>query len=161
LARQATRDFQFSNGLKLPKGTWLFAPNGPMLFDESLYPFGSQFDGLRFWKLAQQTQRPHDYRLVAASSKYLQFGHGRHTWYIYYRLLAASNINPLCTDSPGRFMAADEIRLIVAHTLFHFDIAIKNHGPRPRNTTFKKICFPDMSAEIMLRPRKLHGFQGN
>nr|A0A0E3D8P8.1 RecName: Full=Cytochrome P450 monooxygenase penQ; AltName: Full=Penitrem biosynthesis cluster protein Q [Penicillium crustosum]AGZ20192.1 cytochrome P450 monooxygenase [Penicillium crustosum] len=142
LARQATRDFQFSNGLKLPRGTWVFAPNGPMLFDESLYPAGSQFDGLRFWKLAEQTQKPHDYRLVTASSKYLQFGDGRHT-------------------CPGRFMAADEIRLIVAHTLFHFDIAIKNHGPRPRNTTFKKICFPDMAAEIMLRPRKPHGSDGN
>ncbi|OQE11240.1 hypothetical protein PENFLA_c076G08504 [Penicillium flavigenum] len=142
LARQATRDFQFSNGLKLPRGTWVFAPNGPMLFDESLYPAGSQFDGLRFWKLAEQTQKPHDYRLVTASSKYLQFGDGRHT-------------------CPGRFMAADEIRLIVAHTLFHFDVAIKNHGPRPRNTTFKKICFPDMAAEIMLRPRKLHGSEGH
>jgi Cytochrome P450 len=80
LARETTTDFCFTNGLKLPKGTKVFAPNGPMLFDDNLYDNAKDFDGFRFWRLAEQTQKPHDYRFVSTSWKYLQFGDGRHTW---------------------------------------------------------------------------------
>lgn len=82
LSRQATCDFQFSNGLRLPKGTWVFAPNGPMVGDSHLFPNAQEFDGMRFWKLGQQTQKPKDYQLVSPSSTYLQFGDGRHIWYV-------------------------------------------------------------------------------
>ena len=51
-------------------------------------------------------------------------------------------------------MAADEIRLMLAHILIHYDIAIKDNGPRPANWTFKKIMFPDMKGLIAFRPRK-------
>ncbi|KAL4732975.1 cytochrome P450 [Aspergillus similis] len=134
LSRQATCDFQFSNGLHLRKGTYLFAPNGPMVGDSHLYPSAHEFDGMRFWKLGQKAQRLQDCRLVASSATYLQFGDGRH----------------IC---PGRFMAADEVRLLLAYTLWRYDVAIEGHRPRPKNTTFKRFCFPDMSAKIELKTR--------
>ena len=56
-----------------------------------------------------------------------------------------------CFSSPGRFLAADEIRLMLAHILMNYDVAIKNHGPRPANIRLGRILFPDLDAEIMLR----------
>lgn len=87
LSRQATCDFQFANGFRLSKGTWVFAPNGPMVGDSHLFPNAQEFDGMRFWKLGQQTQKPKDYQLVAPSPTYLQFGDGRHIWYGFLRCL--------------------------------------------------------------------------
>ena len=81
LARCATKDFTFSNGLKIPRGTYVFAPNAPVLFDEKNYPNAHQFDGYRFYRLGQYTGKPHEFRFVATNSKYLQFGDARHTWY--------------------------------------------------------------------------------
>jgi hypothetical protein len=51
-------------------------------------------------------------------------------------------------------MAADEIRLILAHVLITYDVATEDHGPRPQNAFFKKILFPDMVSAIMLKRRK-------
>ena len=56
--------------------------------------------------------------------------------------------------SPGRHMAADEIRLMLAHILTNYHISTKNNGPRPGNWFFKKILFPDMAGLVVLKPRK-------
>jgi hypothetical protein len=54
-------------------------------------------------------------------------------------------------------MAADEIRLMLAHILINYEIATKNNGPRPANWIFKKILFPDLKASIVMKPRKTSG----
>ncbi|KAB8259857.1 cytochrome P450 [Aspergillus pseudonomiae] len=136
LARRATKDFTFSNGLRIPEGTYVFTPNAPVLFDEKHYPDAQQFDGYRFYRLGRVTGRPLDYKFIAANTKYLQFGDGRH----------------IC---PGRFMAADEIRLLLAHILMNYDIRPKDHGQRPPNWTFKKILFPDMKGMVQLKRRSV------
>lgn len=56
-------------------------------------------------------------------------------------------------SSPGRFMAADEVRLLLAYTLWHYDIALEDGSTRPKNMTFNRFCFPDMSASITLTAR--------
>ncbi|KAE8329207.1 cytochrome P450 [Aspergillus sergii] len=136
LARRATKDFTFRNGLRIPEGTFVFTPNAPVLFDEKHYPEAWQFDGYRFYRLGRITGRPLDYKFIAANPKYLQFGDGRH----------------IC---PGRFMAADEIRLLLAHILVNYDIRPKDDGERPPNWTFKKILFPDMKGMVQLKRRSI------
>lgn len=60
----------------------------------------------------------------------------------------------ICIDrSPGRYMASDEIRLMLGHILLHYDITTKDGGPRPKNIFFQKILFPDMKAVIILKQR--------
>ncbi|PKY06744.1 cytochrome P450 [Aspergillus campestris IBT 28561] len=135
LARRATRDFEFKNGLKIPQGTFVFSPNAPVLFDERYYPNASEFDGYRFYKLGLETGKPADHKFVSTNPRYLQFGDARHT-------------------CPGRHMAADEIRLMLAHILRNYHISTKDHGPRPGNWFFKKILFPDMSGLVVLKPRQ-------
>ncbi|KAE8316939.1 cytochrome P450 [Aspergillus transmontanensis] len=142
LARRATKDFTFSNGLRIPEGTFVFTPNAPVLFDEKHYPDAQQFDGYRFYRLGRVTGRPLEYKFIAANPKYLQFGDGRH----------------IC---PGRFMAADEIRLLLAHILVNYDIRPKDDGERPPNWTFKKILFPDMKGMVQLKRRSITTSQPN
>ena len=48
-------------------------------------------------------------------------------------------------------MAADEIRLMLAHIVVNYDVAIENHGPRPANMILGKIIFPNLTAKIVLR----------
>lgn len=50
-------------------------------------------------------------------------------------------------------MAADEVRLLLAYTLWHYDIALEGGSTRPKNMTFNRFCFPDMSASITLTAR--------
>ncbi|BAE65190.1 unnamed protein product [Aspergillus oryzae RIB40] len=142
LARRATKDFTFSKGLHIPEGTFVFTPNSPVLFDEKHYPDAQQFDGYRFYRLGRVTGRPLEYKFIAANLKYLQFGDGRH----------------IC---PGRFMAADEIRLLLAHILVNYDIRPKDDGERPPNWTFKKILFPDMKGMVQLKRRSINISQPN
>ncbi|MCJ1280020.1 hypothetical protein MMC21_007845 [Puttea exsequens] len=134
LARRVAVPFTFSNGLHLPTGTVIFAPNAPILFDSLNYPNPRIFDGFRFSNLRSRPGQEHNYTFTSPSLKNLQFGEGRHT-------------------CPGRFMAADEIRLLLARILAIYDVAIKDHGARPQNRIFTKILFPDTEAEIMIRKR--------
>ncbi|KAI9728824.1 MAG: hypothetical protein M1834_007211 [Cirrosporium novae-zelandiae] len=135
LARRTTKDFKFSNGLRIPEGNFIFTPNAPVLFDQTYYPNADQFDGFRFYKMREQPEQTNNHTFVSTNPKYLQFGDGRHT-------------------CPGRYMAADEIRMMLAYMLINYDITTENNGPRPGNTFFKKILFPDMKAHIMIRKRE-------
>lgn len=58
-------------------------------------------------------------------------------------------------------MAADEIRLLLAHILVNYDIRPKDDGERPPNWTFKKILFPDMKGMVQLKRRSINISQPN
>ncbi|KAF7594177.1 hypothetical protein BBP40_010026 [Aspergillus hancockii] len=58
--------------------------------------------------LGQQARRPQSFGFVATKSKYLQFGNARHT----------------CSNR-RRYMAADEICLVLDHILVHYDITAR------------------------------------
>ena len=81
LARRVAVPFTFSNGLHLPTGTVIFAPNAPILFDSLNYPNPRIFDGFRFSNLRSRPGQEHNYTFTSPSLKNLQFGEGRHTWY--------------------------------------------------------------------------------
>lgn len=81
MARRVSKDFTFSNGLRIPAGNWIFAPNSPVLCDPKAYPEPNKFDGFRFYNLGQQDgPQSRNYTLVSSSMSNLQFGDGRHGW---------------------------------------------------------------------------------
>lgn len=79
--------------------------------DNSVFADADQFDPLRFYKLRRQAQE--DGRVetsalnqfVSISQNSLPFGYGRHA-------------------CPGRFFAADEIKMIVAQALLKYDFRL-------------------------------------
>ncbi|KAG6050539.1 hypothetical protein E4U39_003815 [Claviceps sp. Clav50 group G5] len=132
LARVALKEFTFSNGLHVPKGSVIFTPNSPIFEDERFYPNSKNFDGFRFSRMRGDPKLKSSCDLTATNEQSMHFGTGRHA-------------------CPGRFMASDEVKLAVIFILQNFDIAMENFGPRPKNHAFGKFMLPDMAAKIWLR----------
>ncbi|KAJ5192839.1 hypothetical protein N7449_008981 [Penicillium cf. viridicatum] len=117
LYRVAKKDYVFQNGLKIPNGTFLYTPNSPLLFDGRYYENEHEFDGTRFYKLGQKCGKPDDYKIAGQSPKSRQFGAGRHT-------------------CPGKQLAADALRLILAYILVTCDIGKKEDVTNTDGFTF-------------------------
>ncbi|KAJ5131982.1 hypothetical protein N7448_006140, partial [Penicillium atrosanguineum] len=128
--RVVKKDFQFKNGLRIPKGTVLFTPNAAMLFDEKYVKSPFEFNGFRFYELAEGSETPELFKYTSTNPHYLQFGDGKHA-------------------CPGRFFAADELRLILAYLLFHFEI--KMQGSLPENFKIKRHNLPHLGVKILLK----------
>ncbi|EXU98876.1 cytochrome P450 [Metarhizium robertsii] len=133
LARLALRDYTFSNGLHIPKGSAIFTPNAPLFQDERFYPDPQRFDGFRFSKMRNDPKLVSSCDLTSTNERSMHFGIGRHA-------------------CPGRFMVSDEVKLAMVHLLQNFDFCVENFGPRPKNMPFGKFILPDMSAKVWLRP---------
>ena len=102
-------------------------------FDESVYKDPHKFDPLRFVKMQEQTTRSMD--LTSTSDEYLGFGHGRHA-------------------CPGRYLAASELKLMLAYVAAHYDVKIANEGSRPADLWMMTSCMPNQTAEVLFRKRK-------
>lgn len=75
LDRLAIRDFRFSDGSILPKGTQVTVPHLPMLFDEDVYgPTANEFDAFRFSKLKAQPGHENKHLFVQTTAQYMHFG---------------------------------------------------------------------------------------
>ena len=60
-----------------------------------------------------------------------------------------------CLYSPGRFHAADEIRLMLGYFVLNYDIAFKDHPTvRPPNFVYSRLTIPNGKAEVMLKKRE-------
>ncbi|OQE41217.1 hypothetical protein PENCOP_c005G04173 [Penicillium coprophilum] len=101
--RVMKKDYTFKNGVKLPKGTLVYAPNTQLHMDERHYDQPKEFDALRFHKLGQESGKPNNYKIAGSSPKTRQFGDGKHA-------------------CPGKQLAADLLRIIMAHFLLNFDV---------------------------------------
>ncbi|KJZ73001.1 hypothetical protein HIM_07573 [Hirsutella minnesotensis 3608] len=132
LARLVLKPYTFSNGLHVPQGTYIFAPNSPLLEDERYYKDPKAFDGFRFARMRNNPRLKASCPLTATSETSMHFGIGRHA-------------------CPGRFMVSDEVKLVMIHLLSNFDFAIENFGPRPKNVAFGKFMLPNMQARVWLK----------
>ena len=73
-----------------------------------------------------------NYGLVSTSPDYLPFGHGRHA-------------------CPGRFFAANELKLLLAYMILNYDIEMLEK--RPAGRWLGQVSLPPMSAVIKVRRR--------
>lgn len=126
------KPYTFSNGLHIPQGTYIFTPNSPLLQDERFYSDPNRFDGLRFARMRNDVKQRASCPLTATSEHSMHFGIGRNA-------------------CPGRFMVADEVKLVMIHLLLNMELAMEGFGPRPRNVAFGKFMLPDMRARIWLK----------
>ncbi|KAK2122137.1 ent-kaurene oxidase [Fusarium oxysporum II5] len=111
--RKVLKPFNLSNGQHIPAGVYLELPAGGIAYDEDIFPDPKTFDALRFYKLRQSKDKEASRTKAAevvASSQFvgvgatsLTFGYGRHA-------------------CPGRFFAANEIKMILAVALLLYEI---------------------------------------
>lgn len=101
MRRYVTEDLTLSNGLVLKKGTRLNIDNSRMN-DPAIYKNPEKYDPYRFYNMRQEPGRESMSQLVSTSSDHLGFGHGKHS-------------------CPGRFFAANEIKVALCHLLVKYD----------------------------------------
>ncbi|KAI9154753.1 Cytochrome P450 monooxygenase ATR2 [Paramyrothecium foliicola] len=145
LNRKVIKPFKLSNGQQIPAGVYVQIPAGAMAYDDELFPNAKTFDALRFFRLQQVRDKGTSHsetvktdpntQLVGVSRANLFWGYGRH----------------VC---PGRFFAANEIKLIMAEILLHYEV--KNPPGvtgRHKDIWFGLHSVPDPEKTIMMRRR--------
>ncbi|KAF8549787.1 cytochrome P450, partial [Imleria badia] len=134
LIRMALKDFTFSDGTFIPKGTRIFTAARSVHRDEAVYESALAFDPFRFSRLREGDSEGVKHQYISTTPEYIPFGHGRHAW-------------------PGRFFAANELKTMLAHILVMYDVKLEDNAARPKTLHFVTSNVPDPSAKVMFRRR--------
>ncbi|PWY78246.1 cytochrome P450 [Aspergillus heteromorphus CBS 117.55] len=133
--RVATEQITLSDGTRIPKGASV-AISAHNLEDESIYPGASTYDGFRFYRKRQEPGQEHRHQFVTTSPEQFAFGHGAHA-------------------CPGRFFAANEIKIFLIHFLLKYDWKFADERTtRPANLTvgLESIC--DQTVKLLFKSRQ-------
>ena len=148
-------------GWHLPEGCMVATHSWGAHNDENLYPDADKYKPFRFIELrdkipdvsddSERADREQAYldkahlSFIATSPSYLGFGHGRHA-------------------CPGRFFAAQELKLLIAYLLTRYEIQMVMEGGLGGNWNGKGVrpeCFwigpnhvPPTGAKVRVRRRK-------
>ncbi|KAJ7246815.1 cytochrome P450 [Mycena haematopus] len=127
--------YTFSDGTHIPQGTFLAAATHATHHDGENYENPDEFDGFRFAKMrgGEEDRGSIKFQMVAPDVKYLSFGLGRHA-------------------CPGRFFAVNELKLMLAYILQHYDVKLE--GPRPPTEWFGTLAAANRTAQVQFRKRQ-------
>ena len=79
--RKVVTDYKMSDGTFLPKGTMLSVNPAAAHRNDEMYDRSDEFRPFRFAKLRDSSKGVSTRnQMVATSSEFLAFGHGRHAW---------------------------------------------------------------------------------
>jgi len=134
--RLALRPFTFSNGMTIPAGTLVALPQRALHTDEDIYSDPDQFDGFRFARLREQEGdvMVATHQTVSTSSDHVAFGIGRH-------------------QCPGRFLAAVEIKALLAHIVVTYDVKFEEGKGLPVERHMGPFRYPG-NADVLFRKRQ-------
>ncbi|KAH7389951.1 cytochrome P450 [Pyrenochaeta sp. MPI-SDFR-AT-0127] len=107
MRRYATSDVSLSSKLVIKKGERLNVLT--LHRSPELYPSPDTYDPYRFYKIRMQLGKENTAQLVSTSVEHMGFGHGEHS-------------------CPGRFFAANEIKVALAHILIKYDWKLVEDG---------------------------------
>ncbi|GJC91323.1 cytochrome P450 [Colletotrichum higginsianum] len=132
--REVTKPVTLSNGLELPEGSRI-AVSCHRMRDSSVYLDPNRFDGNRYLRMRESLGAGNDgaAHFVSTSPEHLGFGHGQHA-------------------CPGRFFAANEVKIILCHLLLKYDWRLAAEA-RPNSVNFGFTIEVDPKAKIEIRRR--------
>ncbi|KAG4432671.1 hypothetical protein IFR05_011849 [Cadophora sp. M221] len=131
--RLATDDVELPNGIKIRKGERT-AISSHRMWSESDYEDPDTFDGFRFVERRKVPGYEHKSHLISTSADHTAFSHGKHA-------------------CPGRFFAANEIKIAMVHLLLKYDLKLED----AKVATWKMYginMFVNPEAKISVRRRK-------
>ena len=126
------KDTTLPNGVKLPQGSNI-AIDASEMWSAEVHDNPHQFDGYRFWRM-RQAGKLAACSFVSSTREHNTFGAGR----------------AIC---PGRFFVANEIKLILAHVLWKYDIRLKA-GYSPKLVRSGFYAMSDLQAQVEV-PRRI------
>ncbi|KAI0099189.1 cytochrome P450 [Nemania sp. FL0031] len=125
---------KLSDGTLLPVGTHFCMASDSIMHDEELLPGAAKFDPFRYARLRDEPGNSNRFQFVMTDQNNLHFGHGKNA-------------------CPGRFFASNEIKIILAHLILHYDFEYPVGQTRPRNLFADENIYPDPAARLMMRER--------
>ncbi|KAI4626023.1 uncharacterized protein J4E87_001498 [Alternaria ethzedia] len=133
--RRVLKGITLSNGQYIPPGVTIEVPSAAVYLDEKNYPSADEFDGFRAYK-ARQSGKAADIarnQFVTTNETNLNFGYGAHA-------------------CPGRFFAANEIKMILVRLILEYDVKMPND---------ETVRYPmvDVSTQSMPDPTKALKFR--
>lgn len=155
------------SGHHMPQGSWLATDIVQIHNDDRFYLQPNKFDPFRFSKQHKDkiassgkenlTDKASIFRknqsLATVSDIFLGFGYGKHAWYVLVlRETALSVENALMMGSPGRWLVAHQLKLMLAYVALNYDI--QHIGKRPVNFVFGDSIIPSPTATMKVRRRK-------
>lgn len=133
--RKLLKDLRLSNGQFIPAGATIEVPAVAVNNDPDLFPDPETFDPFRFSRIRDQAKAEGSDQVAALSQfvsvnqNSLTFGFGRHA-------------------CPGRFFAANEIKMILANILMRYDVRM----PGDRKDRYSNIEFGAMVSHFVPPP---------
>ncbi|EKM50862.1 uncharacterized protein PHACADRAFT_128456 [Phanerochaete carnosa HHB-10118-sp] len=135
LERKALKDFTFSDGTFIPKGSHVSTSKMATHDQTKYYDDPYIFDPWRFSNMPDETGEGTKHQMVNTSMEYLPFGAGKHA-------------------CPGRFFAANELKSMMAHLVMTYDIRMEKPGEIPPGFCFSSNILPNRTAKVLFRKRK-------
>ncbi|CAK97056.1 uncharacterized protein An11g09260 [Aspergillus niger] len=134
------KSITLSNGVSIPVGSRIAVPSNAMLNDPSRVPGDAptSFDAFRYSRLREEPENAQRHLFVMTDHNNLAFG---------YRKFAC----------PGRFYAANEMKMMLAHMLICYDMRFPDGRGRPRNFTIDSDMYPDPATRLLIRKRRSIG----
>ncbi|KAF3068388.1 Ent-kaurene oxidase [Daldinia childiae] len=138
--RYVQKPVTLSDGTHLPAGYLIEAPHALAVMDPELYHNPEEFDAHRFLNLRNGTtedtlgyKNKEQYQFVTVTKDFMHFGYGRHS-------------------CPGRFFAANEIKLILARILLEYDLKMpEGLTERYANINMGTDVLPDPTKEVLFK----------
>ncbi|EOA91097.1 uncharacterized protein SETTUDRAFT_25189 [Exserohilum turcica Et28A] len=143
MQRCVLQSFHLSDGTKIPANFDIAVPALPVNLDESKYPKPDQFDPYRFVNLRSGVKNDpigyasrEQYQFISVTKENMAFGFGQ-------------------SACPGRFFAANEMKLLFVRLLMDYDIKMpENIEGRYPNIIRGTSITANASKPILLRRRK-------
>ncbi|OAA76640.1 Cytochrome P450 [Akanthomyces lecanii RCEF 1005] len=131
--RMTTEAVALPDGTKIPRGSSVMVPTITAMLDPSIYPNPHHFDGERFLRMREQNENAA--QLVTTGANYLGFGIGKHS-------------------CPGRFLAANEIKVALCHILLKYDVKFPDGVSRPDPMAWETAYMINPGARVLIRRRQ-------
>ncbi|KAL3432958.1 cytochrome P450 [Aspergillus tetrazonus] len=132
--RLAEKTIKLSDGTVIPKNANLIVSSQRM-WDESIYPSPDKFDPYRFLRLRETPGYETSAQFVSPSPEHMGFGFGKHS-------------------CPGRFFAANEIKIALCHILLKYDFRLTEEWKNPRPIASGAGLTAEPRATMEIRRRK-------
>ncbi|EXJ67390.1 uncharacterized protein A1O5_09403 [Cladophialophora psammophila CBS 110553] len=132
--RKVHKDITLSDGTVLPTGAMVGIPLCD-LWNEEKWENPMEFDGHRFYKMRQQLGEETKHQFVSTSNEMINFGHGKYA-------------------CPGRFFAANEIKIGLVNMLMYYDIRALPGGAAPLALEHGIVRSPNPEWKIQYRCRQ-------
>ncbi|KAH5300899.1 hypothetical protein HBI50_205540 [Parastagonospora nodorum] len=135
--RKVLKGITLSNGQYIPPGVVIEAPVNAIYQDSELWPDAHKFDGFRHYKLRHSGKGDATVQarnlFVTTNETNLMFGYGARA-------------------CPGRFFAANEIKMIMARLILNFDIKMPD-GLTERYQQFRlgRSSSPDPTKDLLIK----------